>query len=91
MECGVPFCQSHTGCPLGNIIPRWNDLVFQVTKKNQQNGVLYALPERQSSPEEPAVVNLFPIGCFCYRNFHFEINSGVPPARLEATATFFKQ
>lgn len=30
MECGVPFCQSHTGCPLGNIIPRWNDLVFQV-------------------------------------------------------------
>ncbi|KAK2570832.1 Glutamate synthase [NADH] [Acropora cervicornis] len=29
MECGVPFCQSHTGCPLGNIIPRWNDLVFQ--------------------------------------------------------------
>ena len=26
----MPFCQSHTGCPLGNIIPRWNDLVFQV-------------------------------------------------------------
>lgn len=29
MDCGVPFCQSHTGCPLGNIIPKWNDLVFQ--------------------------------------------------------------
>jgi glutamate synthase (NADPH/NADH) len=29
MECGVPFCQSQThGCPLGNIIPKWNDLVF---------------------------------------------------------------
>uniref|UniRef100_A0A023EWE8 glutamate synthase (NADH) n=1 Tax=Aedes albopictus TaxID=7160 RepID=A0A023EWE8_AEDAL len=29
MECGVPFCQSNShGCPLGNIIPRWNDLVF---------------------------------------------------------------
>ncbi|EDW78848.2 uncharacterized protein Dwil_GK12671 [Drosophila willistoni] len=29
MECGVPFCQSNsTGCPLGNIIPKWNDLVF---------------------------------------------------------------
>ncbi len=25
MDCGVPFC--HTGCPLGNIIPDWNDLV----------------------------------------------------------------
>ena len=30
MDCGVPFCQSHTGCPLGNVIPKWNDLVFQV-------------------------------------------------------------
>jgi glutamate synthase (NADPH/NADH) len=30
MECGVPFCQSNVhGCPLGNIIPKWNDLVFQ--------------------------------------------------------------
>ncbi|CAG2182030.1 unnamed protein product, partial [Oppiella nova] len=29
MECGVPFCQSSHGCPLGNIIPRWNDLVYQ--------------------------------------------------------------
>ncbi len=26
MDCGVPFC--HSGCPLGNIIPDWNDLVF---------------------------------------------------------------
>lgn len=30
MDCGVPFCQSANGCPLGNIIPKWNDLVFQV-------------------------------------------------------------
>lgn len=29
MDCGVPFCQSSNGCPLGNIIPKWNDLVFQ--------------------------------------------------------------
>uniref|UniRef100_A0ABM0GL38 glutamate synthase (NADH) n=1 Tax=Saccoglossus kowalevskii TaxID=10224 RepID=A0ABM0GL38_SACKO len=29
MDCGVPFCQSTNGCPLGNIIPKWNDLVFQ--------------------------------------------------------------
>ncbi len=26
MDCGVPFCQS--GCPLGNVIPDWNDLVY---------------------------------------------------------------
>lgn len=27
MDCGVPFC--HNGCPLGNLIPDWNDLVYQ--------------------------------------------------------------
>ena len=30
MDCGVPFCHSTShGCPLGNIIPKFNDLVFQ--------------------------------------------------------------
>ena len=27
MDCGIPFC--HHGCPLGNLIPDWNDLVFR--------------------------------------------------------------
>ncbi|HXG15970.1 MAG TPA: hypothetical protein VNK50_06950, partial [Calidithermus sp.] len=27
MDCGVPFC--HQGCPLGNLIPDWNDLVYR--------------------------------------------------------------
>jgi glutamate synthase (NADPH/NADH) small chain len=27
MDCGVPFCHSDAGCPLGNLIPEWNDLV----------------------------------------------------------------
>ena len=36
MDCGVPFCQSgvqlggmFSGCPLNNLIPEWNDLVYQ--------------------------------------------------------------
>jgi len=29
MDCGVPFCQSNTGCPLGNLIPDWNDMVYR--------------------------------------------------------------
>ncbi len=28
MDCGVPFCQSDTGCPVDNLIPEWNDLVY---------------------------------------------------------------
>ena len=27
MDCGIPFC--HDGCPLGNLIPDWNDLVYR--------------------------------------------------------------
>ncbi|KAG0168991.1 glutamate synthase [NADH] [Apophysomyces sp. BC1034] len=29
MDCGVPFCQSETGCPIGNVIPKWNELVYK--------------------------------------------------------------
>lgn len=29
MDCGVPFCTSDTGCPISNVIPKWNELVFQ--------------------------------------------------------------
>jgi NAD(P)H-dependent glutamate synthase small subunit len=29
MDCGTPFCQTHTGCPINNLIPEWNDLVFK--------------------------------------------------------------
>lgn len=29
MDCGTPFCQTHTGCPVNNLIPEWNELVFK--------------------------------------------------------------
>jgi len=29
MDCGVPFCQSEDGCPVYNLIPEWNDLVYK--------------------------------------------------------------
>lgn len=32
MDCGVPFC--HHGCPLGNLIPEWNDLTWRGEGKN---------------------------------------------------------
>lgn len=41
MECGVPFCQSQShGCPLGNIIPKWNDLIFHGAWKAALNQLL---------------------------------------------------
>ncbi|MFW6213974.1 MAG: glutamate synthase subunit beta [Spirochaetota bacterium] len=29
MDCGIPFCQSDYGCPVDNLIPEWNDLIYQ--------------------------------------------------------------
>jgi glutamate synthase (NADPH/NADH) len=40
MDCGVPFCQSDTGCPIGNIIPKWNDLVFKGQWQDALNRLL---------------------------------------------------
>ncbi|CAG8652359.1 15238_t:CDS:2, partial [Cetraspora pellucida] len=47
MDCGVPFCQSDSGCPIGNIIPKWNDLVF----KNQWLDALNRLMMTNNFPE----------------------------------------
>lgn len=40
MDCGVPFCQSDTGCPISNIIPKWNELVFQGQWQDALNRLL---------------------------------------------------
>ena len=47
MDCGIPFCQGNTGCPLGNIIPKWNDYVF---KKNWRQA-LEQLLQTNNFPE----------------------------------------
>ncbi len=45
MDCGIPFC--HKGCPLGNLIPDWNDLVY----KGQWQRALAALHSTNNFPE----------------------------------------
>ena len=45
MDCGVPFC--HQGCPLGNIIPDWNDLVY----RDQWKDALQRLLATNNFPE----------------------------------------
>jgi glutamate synthase (NADPH/NADH) small chain len=45
MECGVPFC--HSGCPLGNLIPDWNDLVY----KDRWRDAIDALHATNNFPE----------------------------------------
>ncbi|KAK2072945.1 hypothetical protein P8C59_007264 [Phyllachora maydis] len=40
MDCGVPFCQSDSGCPISNIIPKWNELVFSGQWQDALNRLL---------------------------------------------------
>ncbi|MBE9567353.1 MAG: NAD(P)-binding protein, partial [Proteobacteria bacterium] len=47
MDCGVPFCQSDTGCPVNNLIPEWNDLVYN----NQWKTALNRLHKTNNFPE----------------------------------------
>jgi glutamate synthase (NADPH/NADH) small chain len=45
MDCGVPFC--HQGCPLGNLIPDWNDLVY----RDSWRAALERLQQTNNFPE----------------------------------------
>lgn len=45
MDCGIPFC--HTGCPLGNLIPEWNDLVW----RDEWQGALDRLHATNNFPD----------------------------------------
>lgn len=45
MDCGIPFC--HKGCPLGNLIPEWNDLVY----RGRMDDAARALEETNNFPE----------------------------------------
>jgi glutamate synthase (NADPH/NADH) small chain len=45
MDCGIPFC--HSGCPLGNLIPEWNDLVW----RDDWSGAIERLHATNNFPE----------------------------------------
>jgi glutamate synthase (NADPH/NADH) small chain len=45
MDCGIPFC--HQGCPLGNLIPEWNDLIW----RNEKSDALDRLHATNNFPE----------------------------------------
>jgi NAD(P)H-dependent glutamate synthase small subunit len=47
MDCGVPFCQSADGCPIYNLIPEWNDLVY----RGQWREALDRLHQTNNFPE----------------------------------------
>lgn len=53
MDCGVPFCQADEGCPIDNLIPEWNDLVYQAAGATRWTGCTAPTISR-SLPAAPA-------------------------------------
>src|SRR5438128_653654 len=97
MDCGIPFCQS--GCPVNNIIPDWNDLVY----RHQWRHALEVLHSTNNFPEFTGRVCPAPCEAACTLNInddpvgiksieHFIIDKGweegwvapQPPARKTA-------
>jgi glutamate synthase (NADPH) small chain len=59
MDCGVPFC--HEGCPLGNLIPDWNDLVF----RNKWRDAIEQLHATNNFPEFTGLICPAPCESAC--------------------------
>ena len=64
MDCGIPFCQS--GCPVNNIIPDWNDLVY----RHQWKQALDVLHATNNFPEFTGRVCPAPCEAACVLNIN---------------------
>ena len=53
MDCGIPFC--HSGCPLGNLIPDFNDAVYQ----NEWKKVVCDIDIESLTTSMMAIVNIY--------------------------------
>jgi glutamate synthase (NADPH/NADH) small chain len=66
MDCGIPFC--HQGCPLGNLIPEWNDLVY----RGRLGEAAKRLAETNNFPEVTGRVCPAPCEASCVLNIREE-------------------
>jgi len=69
MDCGVPFC--HMGCPLGNMIPDWNDLVY----RGQWKEALASLHSTNNFPEFTGRICPAPCEDDCVLNEHYTLDA----------------
>ncbi len=66
MDCGIPFC--HQGCPLGNVVPEWNDLVY----RGELGAAARALHATNNFPEITGRVCPAPCEAACVLNLREE-------------------
>ena len=61
MDCGIPFCTSDAGCPVGNICPDWNDLVY----RDKWKEALHSLHSTNNFPEFTGLICPAPCESAC--------------------------
>lgn len=66
MDCGIPFCQGDTGCPLGNLIPEWNALAAA----GDWEGALRKLHATNNFPEFTSKLCPAPCESACVLGLH---------------------
>ena len=71
MDCGVPFC--HTGCPLNNLIPEWNDMVY----RGRWEDAIRALHATNNFPEFTGAICPAPCEASCV------LGIGDPPVTIK--------
>jgi len=64
MDCGIPFC--HTGCPVNNIIPDWNDLIY----RNEWRDAIRVLHATNNFPEFTGRICPAPCEAACVLGIH---------------------
>src|SRR5271154_4367934 len=82
MDCGIPFC--HQGCPLGNLIPEWNDLVY----RGKIDEAARRLAETNNFPEVTGRVCPAPCEASCVLNIRDEPVTIKPVERTIADHMF---
>jgi len=76
MDCGIPFCTSDVGCPLGNLCPDWNDLVY----RDKWEDALHRLHSTNNFPEFTGLVCPAPCESACVLGMNGE---GVTNKQIE--------
>ncbi|EON33064.1 glutamate synthase (NADH) small subunit [Gordonia terrae C-6] len=86
MDCGIPFCHSGTaGCPLGNLIPEWNDLV----RRGRWDAASSRLHATNNFPEFTGMVCPAPCEAACVLSISEQATGGsVTIKRIEKTIAY---
>ena len=58
MDCGTPFCQTNSGCPVNNLIPEWNELVLTDRWKGTLNFELFCSLSGVNTDEAPFTLKM---------------------------------